>query len=194
MTLTTSASAAPNTRVFLFVDWNHGSRTLASVSGGGLTWSVDVQARDQSRNHGAIASASAPAGLPAGTVITATFSGAVQHGLIAAASFTGIASTSPLDGTGNNVQRTGAAWTSSVTTTNPTDLVVGWSGIDGVTTSTPTAPNIEIHDLSDSGYDESDTSVYQITSTAGSKTVNGTWANTSGSTANMTVAAAYKGG
>jgi hypothetical protein len=194
MTLTTSATAAPNTRVFLFVDWNHGSRTLSSVSGGGLTWSVDVQARDQSRNHGAIASANAPAGLPAGTVITATFPGSVLHGLIAAASFTGIVSTNPVDATASNIQRTGVAWTCSVTTTNPNDLVVGWSGIDGTTTSTPTAPNVEIHDVSNSVYNESDTSVYQVASTSGSKTVNGTWANMSGSTANTTVAAAYKGG
>ena len=33
MTLTTSAAAVAGTRVFLFVDWNHSNRTLASVSG-----------------------------------------------------------------------------------------------------------------------------------------------------------------
>jgi Abnormal spindle-like microcephaly-assoc'd, ASPM-SPD-2-Hydin len=194
MMLTTTAPAAPNTRVFVLVDWYHASRTLTSVSGGGLTWSVDVQAIDPTRYHAAVASANAPIGLPAGTVITATFSGSVVHGLIAAASFTGVASTSPLDATATNTQGTGASWTGSVTTTNPTDLVIGWSGIDGATTSTPTAPNIEIHDLSDSIYWESETSVYRIESTPGSKTVNGTWANTSNSTANVTVVAAYKGG
>jgi hypothetical protein len=194
MTLTTSAAAAPNTRVFVLVDWYQTSRTLTSVSGGGLTWAVDVQAIDPTRYHAAIASANAPIGLAAGTVITATFSGSVVHGLIAATSFSGIASTSPLDATSTNTLGTGASWTGSVTTTNPSDLVIGWSGIDGATTSTPTAPNIEIHDLSNSDYWESETSVYRIESTPGSKTVNGTWANTSNSTANVTVVAAYKSG
>ena len=194
MTLTTSATAAPNTRVFLLVDWYHASRTLTSVSGGGLTWTIDVQAIDPTRYHAAIASASAPIGLPVGTVITATFSGAVVHGLIAATSFSGIAATSPRDATGTNLQGTGAAWTGSVTTTNPSDLIIGWSGIDSATTSTPTAPNIEIHDVSNSDYWESETSVYRIESAPGVKTVNGTWANTTNATANVTVVAAYKSG
>ena len=194
MTLTTSATAAPNTRVFLLVDWYHASRTLTSVSGGGLTWTIDVQAIDPTRYHAAIASASAPIGLPVGTVITATFSGAVVHGLIAATSFSGIAATSPRDATGTNLQGTGAAWTGSVTTTNPSDLIIGWSGIDSATTSTPNAPNIEIHDVSNSDYWESETSVYRIESTPGVKTVNGTWANTTNATANVTVVAAYKSG
>jgi hypothetical protein len=194
MALTTSATAASGTRIFLFADWNNPSRTLTSVSGGGLTWTVDVQNKDSSRYHGAIASANAPAGLASATVITATFSGAVTHGLIAAASFSGIAATSPVDITASNVQKTAPAWTCSVVTTNPTDLVLAWSGLDTITTSTTTAPNSEIHDLSDSVYGESGTSAYRIDSTAGTKTVNGTWASSSGSTANIVVCAAYKGG
>ena len=114
--------------------------------------------------------------------------------LIAATSFSGIAATSPRDATGTNLQGTGAAWTGSVTTTNPSDLIIGWSGIDSATTSTPNAPNIEIHDLSNSDYWESETSVYRIESTPGVKTVNGTWANTTNATANVTVVAAYKSG
>jgi len=194
MTLTTTAAAAANTRIFLFVNWNHTSRTLTSVSGGGLTWAVDVQVRDGSRFHGAIASASAPAGLATGTVITATFSGSVAHGLIAAASFVGIASTNPVDRTSTNTQRGVAAWTDSITTTNANDLVLGWSGLDAVTTSTPGAPSIEIHDFSNSAYDQSATSVYRIETTAGAKTVAGTWLNRAGSTANSTVVAAYRRG
>jgi hypothetical protein len=42
MTLTTGATAATNSHVFLFVNWNQTSRTLTSVTGGGLTWSIDV--------------------------------------------------------------------------------------------------------------------------------------------------------
>jgi hypothetical protein len=193
MTLTTTGAAAAQGRVFLFVNWNHTSRTLASVSGGGLTWTVDAQVKDSSKYHGAIASASAPTGLASGTVITATFSGSVTHGLISAASFTGIASTNPVDRSGTSTQRGVAAWTDSVTTTNANDLVLGWSGLDAVTTSTPGAPNIEIQDFSNTVFGEAATSVYRIESTVGAKTVNGTWLNRTGSTANNTTVVAYRG-
>ena len=193
MTLTTTGAAAAQGRVFLFVNWNHTSRTLTSVSGGGLTWTVDAQVKDSSKYHGAIASASAPTGLASGTVITATFSGSVTHGLISAASFTGIASTNPVDRSGTSTQRGVAAWADSVTTTNANDLVLGWSGLDAITTSTPGAPNIEIHDFSNTVFGEAATSVYRIESTVGAKTVNGTWLNRTGSTANNTTVVAYRG-
>jgi len=193
-TLTTTAAAAPGSRVFVFVNWKNASRTLASVTGGGLTWTIDRQAQDARNFHGAIASATAPTGLAAGTVITANFSGPVTKGLIAAASFTGIASASPLDASGSNVQAGVAAWTASVTTTNANDLVLGWSGINAQATSTATAPNVEIHDVRNSAYSESATSAYRIESTAGVKAVNGTWSQPSGATANITVVAAYRAG
>jgi hypothetical protein len=192
MTLTTSAAAVSQARVFLFVNWSHANRTLTSVSGGGLTWTVDAQVKDTSRYHGAIVSANAPAGLAAGTVITATFSGSVTHGLIAAASFTGIASTNPVDRTATTTQRGVVAWSASVTTTNARDLVLGWSGLDRITTSTPAAPNLELHDFSNSNYGEAATSVYRIETAAGAKTVNGTWLTGSGSTANNTTVVAYR--
>jgi hypothetical protein len=194
ITLTTSAAAASRSRAFVFVNWNNGTRTLASVTGGGLSWTIDRQAKDTSNYRGAIASADAPAGLPSGTVITATFSAAVTHGLIAAASFTGIASTSPLDAANNCAQGGVAAWTCSVTTTNASDLVLGWSGIDANTTSTAAAPNTEIHDFGDVNYHGWATSAYRIESSSGSKTVNGSWLAATGATANVTVVAAYKAG
>jgi hypothetical protein len=192
--LTMSAAAVANSRVFVFVNWNSSSGTLASLSGGGLTWTVDAQAKDASNNHGAIASASAPNGLASGTKLTATFSGTVANGLIAAASFTGIATSSPLDVTASNLQGGVAAWTGSVVTTNASDLVLGWSGIDANTTNTPTTPNVEIYDFGDSNLWEWSNAEYRIETTTGTKTVNGTWASASGSTANVTVIAAYKGG
>jgi hypothetical protein len=190
--LTTSAAAASNTRVFVFVDWYSGSGTLSSLSGGGLSWSVDVQAKDGTGYHTAIASASAAAGLASSTVLTATFSGSVTPGLIAAASFTGIASTSPLDVKATNLQGGVAAWTGSVTTTNANDLVIGWSGIDKLTTTTAASPNLKIFDFGNTYLGEAAAAEYQIDTTTGSKTVNGTWASASGATANSTVLAAYK--
>src|SRR4051812_423180 len=194
MRLTTAAAAVARSRVFVFVTWSNATRTLTSVSGGGLTWSVDVQARDASSNHGAIVSAYAPSGLATGTSITAAFAGSVGHGLMAASSFTGIAATAALDATGTNAQGGVSGWTASVTTTTASDVILGWSGIDTSATSTPTAPNVEMHDFGDQWFNEYSTSVYRIDSTAGTKTVNGIWSRNTGSTANVTVAAAYKAG
>jgi hypothetical protein len=192
--LTTNAAAVSGSRVFVFVDWWSGSGTLASLSGGGLSWSVDVQAKDTTSYHTAIVSASAPNGLASNTVLTATFSQNVTTGLIAAASFTGIASSSPLDVQASNLQGGVAAWTASVQTTNANDLVLGWSGIDKNTTSTAASPNLKLFGFGNNPFGESATAEYQIANTTGTKTVNGTWANASNSTANSTVIAAYKAG
>jgi len=195
MKLTTSATAASGSRVFLFVNWNNATRTLTSVTGGGLTWGIDVQAKDAGNNHGAIVSASAPAGLPSGTVLTATFSGSVGHGLIAAVSFTGIAGASPVDAVGSSTQAGANAWSAAVTATNANDLVLGWTGVDANGTSTPAAPNVELYDFGDANLYEWGSAVYRIDTTSGSKTVNGTWTRASGgSSANVTVVAAYRAG
>jgi hypothetical protein len=181
--------------VFVFVNWNNSTRTLTSVTGGGLTWTVDVQAKATNGNtRAAIASAPAPAGLPTNTQLKATFSGSVTHGLISAASFMGIASTSPLDGTATPTQAGVVNWTCSVTTTNPSDLVLGWSGIDANATSTPTAPNLELQDFGDANYYQWATTAYRIESSAGAKTVAGTWSRNTAATSNLTLCAAYKSG
>jgi len=196
ITLTTTGAAAPGSRVFVFVNWTQATRTLSSVTGGaGLTWTIDTQAKATNGNtRAAIASVYAPNGLPANTLITATFTGSVTHGLIAAASSTGIAQTSPVDVVNANTQAGVVGWTCSVTTTNPNDLVLGWSGIDANATSTSTAPNVEIQDFGDANYYMWSTSVYRIESTAGAKTVNGIWSRNTSATSNLTLCAAYKAG
>jgi hypothetical protein len=180
--------------VVVFVGWNNSTRTLASLSGGGLTWTVDGQVRDANNDNLGIASADAPAGLASGLVLTATFSGSVTHGLISAASFTGIAAASPVDAVASTTQAGVAAWAATVTTLNASDLVVGVSTIDANTTSTPTAPNLEIFDFGDPNYWGWMNGVYRIESAAGAKTVNGSWASATGSTSNATLAIAYKAG
>jgi hypothetical protein len=194
MKLTTKATAAANTRIFAFVVWTNASRTLSSVSGGGLTWTVDAQVKNAANFHVAIASANAPSGLASGVTITATFSGAVKHGDIAAASFSGVSATSPVDAVATNIQNGSANWTATINSTNANDLVLGWSVLDAITTSTPAAPNIEIHDFNNANFFSSATSVYQIEITTGAKTVNGTWASAAGAIGNATVAVAYKAG
>ncbi len=194
MKMTTSAAAASNTRVFAFVTWSNATRTLSSVTGGGLTWSVDEQATDTANFHVAIASASAPSGLPSGTAITATFSGSVNHGDMAAASFLGIAATNPVDAVASKAQAGATGWTVGLTTSNPNDLVLGWSTIDAVTTSNPIAPNSTIDSFNQLNFYSSVTNEYQIDIATGQKTVSGTWASSSGSTADATIAVAYKAG
>jgi hypothetical protein len=192
MTLTTAGAAAAGSRVF--VEWNNSTRTLTSLAGGGLTWTVDFQAKESNNNHLAIASANAPAGLPSGTVLTATFSGSVTHGLIAAASFTGIAGTSAVDGTGSTTGAGVRAWSASVTTTNATDLVLAFSTIDANTTSTATAPATEIHDFGDVNFYGWATTAYSTAAAAGAQTIAGTWAANTGAIGNLTIAVAYKAG
>jgi hypothetical protein len=192
--LTTSAAAVTGSRVFVFVDWWSASGTLSSLSGGGLTWSVDGQVKDSTGYHTAIASAGATNGLAAGSVLTATFSQSVLSGLISAASFTGIAPSSPLDVSSANLQDGVRAWTGSVTTTNANDLVLGWSGIDKNTTNTAASPNIKLFDFGNGPFGESATAEYQIVTATGGKTVNGSWGSASGATANSTVVVAYKSG
>src|SRR4029079_858221 len=160
-------------------------------SGGGLTWTVDRQQKAAGNNSRvAIASAPAPSGLASGIVLTATFSGPVVHGLIAAASFTGIATTSAVDATGS-ATATGTAWSASVTTTNANDLVIGFTTIDANATSTAAAPNTEIHDFGNASYYGWASSVYRIESTTGAKALNGTWSSSSGATGGVTIAVAY---
>lgn len=192
MTLTTSAAAAAPSRVVLYLVWNNGTGNLTSVTGGGLTWTIDRQGKNTSNFWVAIASADAPFGLAPGQVLTARFSRSVTHGLISAASFTGVAPASAPDASALSTQGGVVGWSANVTTTNPNDLVVGWSTIDANATSTPTTPNVEIHDFGNSSFFSWATSTYRIESTAGLKTVNGTWSRSTGSTANATLAVAYK--
>jgi hypothetical protein len=194
MTLTTAAGAAASSRIVLYVVWWHGTRTLSSVTGGGLTWTIDRQVQNASNFRIAIASASAPFGLAPGQVLKASFNGAVRHGLISAASFTGISPTSPVDASASATQGGVVGWNAGVTTTNSNDLVVGLSTIDANATSTATAPNTEVHDFGNASFRSWVTSTYRIDTTAGLKTVNGTWSNASGSTANATLAVAYRAG
>jgi hypothetical protein len=118
----------------------------------------------------------------------------VLHGLIAASSFTGIATSGAVDATASNAQDGVGGWTATVTTMNATDLVLGWSGIDSSATSTPTVPNSELYDFGDATFGDFATAVYRIESTAGAKTVDGTWSRVTGATANNSTAASYKGG
>src|SRR3954462_5320649 len=111
-TLTTTAAVAVGGRVLVLVGWFINSVSTSTLSGGGLTWTKDVELRSGSL-HIAIHSAPAPAGLASSTVLTATFSLAGDS-IMGAGSFLG------LDSTGATASQTNtgatAAWSSGSVT------------------------------------------------------------------------------
>ncbi|MBV8945592.1 MAG: choice-of-anchor D domain-containing protein [Solirubrobacterales bacterium] len=194
MKMTTTAAASTGARVFAFVSWASTTpRTLSSLSGGGLTWTVDGQVKGPYNYSIGIASANAPNGLPSATTLTATFSGSVNHGNMAAASFLGVATSTPVDVVATNSQNGVDNWTASITTVNPNDLILGASIRDALVANTATAPNVLIQTFQNPNFYSSLTSEYQIVTSPGPETVAGTWAgNTAGSIENATVVVAYK--
>src|SRR5439155_19068884 len=98
----------------------------------------------------AIAHAYLPNGLPAGSIITAAFTGSQStHFRIGASSWHGLSSTSPVDVSGQNGQGGVTGWSSGgVTTTQANDLVFAVSMTTGAATSTPNATYTELHDFS----------------------------------------------
>lgn len=177
---TTTQAVAANGFIVVPISFlQSGTETVTGVSGGGLSWSIDKQARGGSASGCAIASAQAPGGLAAGTVITAAFNVSVGGARsICGISFTGVATSSPVDGTPDAKSQTaGTAWTTdSVTIQNGSLLIAIAMNTTNLFTSTPTAPSIEAHDFGSGGF--STTVCYRIEATGGSFTVAGTWSST----------------
>jgi hypothetical protein len=71
---------------------------------------------------------------------------------MAAASFVGVAAAGALDTAAANSQNGVAGWSCTLTTANPSDLLLGWSGINANSTSTPAAPSTELHDFGSSTF------------------------------------------
>jgi hypothetical protein len=162
--------------------------TLTSVSGGGLTWAVDKQNNANGGYCTGIASAQAPSGLSASTVLTATMSGGSIIASMKAYYITGAATSTPVDATGSG----GASGTSSsvnVVTTNADDIIVyeTWNDING--DITPTTGFTEIYDLLYVPDDIQCENGYRVVSATGTYGAGGTW---TGSKNWTTSAVAYK--
>lgn len=190
LAVSTSQAVASSGFIVVSVGWWDTTVTLSSVSGGGLTWAIAVQGKHPSQNwQQAIAYAQAPSGLASGTTITANFSATTPGRQIGVLSFTGVATSSPVDVTAA-VNTTGAStWTTGNMTILAGSVIVATSHADGggATTSTTTAPSIEALDWSD-GANTSQTTAYRIEASAGTYAVAGTW---TGTTANACVGAAF---
>lgn len=151
-------------------------RTVTGISGGSLTWVKDKEGSNNSTIS--IWSAQAPAGLASGTTITATFSASSAGGnSICGTSYTGVATSSPVDTTNGPQAAVGTAWaTGSMTIAAGSVIVACASDFNTLQTSTPTAPSVEAHDFGAGGF--SQTTCYRIEAAGGSFTVAGTWAAT----------------
>jgi hypothetical protein len=179
--------------------YTSGSPTVTGIADDAvshLTWTIDKQASAAvvGPNVGLVAKASAqaPAGLPSGTTITATFSASAAGGRsIAGSSFTGVATSSPVDGTPPAVASFTAttAWATNAATIAAGSLLSGmaWQATSNFT-SVPTSPSIEEYDINGGAGSFSATGAYRIEVSGGSFTVAGTW---SGSSSGLALAVAY---
>jgi hypothetical protein len=170
-------------------------QTVTGVSGGSLTWTIDKQAVTSIPGGGALIAkvrAPAPSGLASGTTITATFSASAVGGRsIAGSSFTGVATSSPVDGTPPAIATFSSttAWATGSATITAGSLVSGMA-YQATTnlTSTPTSPSLEEYDINGGAGSFSATGAYRIEASSGSFTVAGTW---SGSCSGVAAVVAY---
>jgi hypothetical protein len=185
----TTQTVAAGGFIVASVGWWHGSATLSSVGGGGLSWSIAVQGKNSIANPAsAIVWAQAPSGLASGTAITATFSTSVNGRQIGVTSFTGVATSSPVDTTTAVASSSTTAWTNNATIAAGSVLIVT-AHLDPSANSTITSPSIEALDWNDTA-NTAMTTGYRIEASGGSYTVAGTWV-TGATVRTATVAAAF---
>lgn len=198
ITVTTTAPVAANRFIVLEIGGFAPSITVTTISdnsGSPLTWTVDQQGHvaNPASALAAIASAQCPAGLASGTVITVTYSASSQARAVSVSTWSGVATTSPVDTTAGPVGVSPAAagyTTGNVAVLAGSVLISSTMQETGAFTSTPTAPSIELRDwLSTSG--SSQVANYRIEASAGTVAVAGTFSTAGQSN---TVAVAYKEG
>ena len=155
------------------------SITSVTDNGPGLTWTVDKHgAADGFRM--AIIQAQAPAGMAAGTVISVNLSTSGVLGVMGACSFTGVKSSSPVDGTPlGPVTGSGSAWSTGNYAVQAGSVIVALceNSVNG-NANTPISPALEIFEQVGSGGDYGIAMEYRIESNAGSVPVAGSWAVT----------------
>ncbi len=183
VTLTTSAACASNGFVVMFVWW-FGTQTLNDTfSTGGLSWTQDTENRGTiaGDQNIAIVSAQAPSGLASSTNLTPAFSATPSFGPgIAAFSFTGIETSSPVDATSTFKEDFEEVWsTNNLTTTTADTALVALSAVDTTaTTHTPATNYTSAFTAFTAEGGQRMAGVYRIVSSAATYTPGGTWANT----------------
>jgi hypothetical protein len=192
VTLTTTATVSSNAFIVVGVMPYEGTTTLSSVSGGGLTWSVDkTEIAGISAIGLGIASAQAPAGLASGTNITFTFSDALGGPRWAGGmSLLGVKTSSPLDGTPPAAVRgTTAAWATNSQTIQAGSCAVALQFAENTATAnTPTAPALQAWELLVGGGPSGMRMDYDVRSSTGSANIAGTMG---GASVNGSILVAY---
>lgn len=190
--LTTTAAVASGGFIVLGVGaFSGGASFLTSVSGGGLSWSIDKMVDDASRSF-AIVSAQAPSGLASSTAITANLNADLNARIIGATSFTGVATSSPVDGTptGPTSSGTGAWATPSYTIAAGSLLVAMNYSISITGANTPTSPAVEAWESTRLADNYGAVIEYRIETSAGGYTVAGAWTGTGSANAAVAYLAA----
>lgn len=179
MNFTTTVAAPAGTRIVCFVTWVSATAVPTTITGGGLTWTVDAQGGPTTDNKRcAIISADCPAGLASGTVIQVNFSAAATARSMGGASFTNCkgGSSGHVQGViSGNVIAGGSAWTTAAASFSADGLAVGLVSASTATnrTSVAVAPSVELFDLSPAtGFDQA--AGYR-TGSSGTAVVAGTW-------------------
>lgn len=187
ITLTTSQTVASGGFIVVGVgafNW-FDTVNVGTVTGGGLTWTVDkIQHPGGGADGYAIISAQAPSGLASSTAISVPFvndTGVVAYPIIGGCSFTGVATSSPIDGTPLGVNGSGVtSWSSGSYAIAAGSVIVGGVYIDSGDSHNATA-GTEVWDRNNGG-GPSSAGVYRIESGAGSYAVSGSWTGSSGYT------------
>jgi hypothetical protein len=182
--LTTGAAVASGGFIVLGVGGNlwPSDINISSVSGGGLTWTVDHHFHIGTQDGFAIISAQAPAGLASSTVVTISFSGGtgvVAYPICGGVSFTGVKTSSPVDGTPlSGGAGSGTSWSSGSYAITAGSVLVGGVYINSGDSHNATA-GTECWDRNNGG-GPSSAGIQRIESSAGSYNLAGSWTGSSG--------------
>lgn len=177
--LTTNVAIAAGDFIVVGFGWADQGTTLNSVAGGGLSWTVDeqVQHTDAIFDCCGIASAQAPSGLASGTTITATLSAACTERIAGGASFTGVASSSPIDTHNHGQDSVGGSgsntWSSGNVSLLASSMLVSIGYGENTTNSTPVSGTEAWQAFT--SHSEGGAMNYNIATTAGTYVNSGTW-------------------
>lgn len=196
MAFTTANAVASGGFIVIAGGWYADSAgTVSSIANTGsatLSWTVNKQPSGGAGFVNSwIASAQAPAGLSAGAVITATLSASQSARFIMGMSFTGVATSSPVDGTptGQTSAAGTAAWSTDSYAIAAGSVIVAGCMQEGVSaTNATTAPSIEGVEKGDVGDTISYALSYRIEASANSYVIAGAWSTSVSHSSNAAVA------
>jgi hypothetical protein len=164
--------------IFVAIKWQSDAATVASVVGGGLTWTVDSQSG--AKPGIALARAFAPSGLTPGTTITVTFSAQVYKRVVTGVSFFGIDPSNPLDTVADAASGSGTSYASSVVAASGANelIVTALEMFTSDGTWSPTAPTLMAADISASSSHDDVSINYLTASSPGPYSTLGSWQGT----------------